>query len=138
MQITEQLHIDEAELSERFTRAGGPGGQHVNTTATAVQLRFDAAHSRSLPDAVRSRLLQLRDPSITADGVVLVLSQRHRSQARNRAAARARLAELVKRAARPPKKRRRTRVPRGSKKRRLENKKKHGRTKHLRKRPPSD
>lgn len=138
MQITESLHISENELSERFTRASGPGGQHVNKAATAVRLRFDAAHSASLPDDVRQRLLTMRDPNISADGEIMIFAQRHRSQASNRTEARERLARLVAKAVQPPRKRRATRVPRRVKKRRLDNKKKRGRTKQLRKRPPTD
>lgn len=138
MHITGQLHIAENELSERFIHASGPGGQHVNKTATAVQLRFDAAHSSSLPAAVRSRLLTLPDAHITAQGVIVINASRHRSQARNRADARERLAALVARAAQPRKKRRPTRAPRRVNKRRLETKKKQGRRKNLRKRPPVD
>lgn len=138
MQIMPHLHIDEQELKERFTRASGPGGQHVNKTATAVQLRFDAAHSSSLPAEIRTRLLALNDPHVTVDGQVIIFADRYRSQARNRADARERLATLVARAAQRPKKRRRTRVPRRAKRRRLDNKKHAGRTKRLRKRPPPD
>lgn len=138
MHIDRQLYIDESELSERFTAACGPGGQHVNKAATAVQLRFDAAHSHSLPDSVRARLLALRDAHVTAYGTVVIFAGRYRSQARNRADARARLARLIARAARPPKRRRPTRVPASARKRRLDNKKKLGRTKQLRKRPPPE
>lgn len=136
MHITQTLTIDESELSERFTRASGPGGQHVNKAATAVRLRFNAAQSDSLPADVRQRLLSLRDPNMTHDGEIIIFAGRHRSQARNRADARNRLASLVARAARPPKKRRPTRVPRRVKQRRLDNKKKQGRAKQRRKKPP--
>lgn len=138
MQINRHLSIDEAELSERFVRASGPGGQHVNKVATAVQLRFDAAHSASLPDAVRDRLLTLRDPRMSADGVVVITAQRFRSQARNRTDARERLAHLIVRAARPAKKRRPTRAPRRVNEQRLNHKKQHSRAKQLRKPPPGD
>jgi|SRR5699024_3526603 len=138
MQVTTQLHINEQELEERFTHASGPGGQHVNKAATAVQLRFDAAHSASLPAAVRARLLALADPHITADGQVIIVADRYRSQARNRADARERLTALLAQAARPAKKRRPTRVPHRAKKRRLDNKKHQSRAKRLRKRPAPD
>lgn len=138
MHITGTLYIDEGELSERFTRASGPGGQHVNKAATAVQLRFDAAHSGSLPAGVRSRLLAMSDPHITSEGMVVIFAGRYRSQARNRDDARARLARLVARAARPPKKRRPTRVPPRVRQRRLDNKKKLGRKKQLRRHPPTE
>lgn len=138
MQINRHLTIDEAELSERFVRASGPGGQHVNKVATAVQLRFDAARSTSLPEAVRNRLLALRDPRISADGVIVITAQRFRSQARNRADARERLANLIARAARPAKKRRPTRPPRRVNEQRLDRKKQQGRAKQLRKPPFGD
>ncbi len=136
MRVSQRLHIDDSELDERFVRASGPGGQHVNKTATAVQLRFDAARSPSLPQIVRDRLVAMRDPRITADGVVIVFADRFRSQARNRADARERLAELIAGAAQPVKKRRPTKPTLGAKRRRLNSKTKHGRAKSLRK-PPS-
>lgn len=131
-----RLPIEESELEERFVRASGPGGQHVNKAATAVQLRFNAAHSPSLPQAVRDRLLAVRDPRITTDGIVIIFADRFRSQARNRADARERLAELIALAARPVTKRRPTRLSARKKQRRLNSKTKHGRAKTLRK-PPS-
>lgn len=137
MQINANLDIAEAELSEQFVRASGPGGQNVNKVATAVQLRFDARHSASLPDAVRNRLLAIRDPRITDDGIVLITAKRFRSQARNRADARQRLARLVARAARPPKKRQPTQPPARVNEKRLQHKKQQGQTKQLRK-PPAD
>lgn len=137
MQITRHLHIDEAELSEQFVRASGPGGQNVNKVATAVQLRFDARNSASLPDNVRERLLAMRDPRITQDGTVLITAKRFRSQARNRADARERLTRLLARAARPAKKRRPTRPPARVNEKRLQRKKQQSRTKQLRKSPPN-
>lgn len=137
MRINSNLHIDETELSEQFVRASGPGGQNVNKVATAVQLRFDARHSASLPEPVRARLLAMRDPRITDDGTVLITARRFRSQARNRADARERLARLIARAAQPPKKRRPTRPPRRVNEQRLQHKKQHSRAKQLRK-PPGD
>lgn len=136
MYITRKLHIDESELQVRFIRASGPGGQHVNKAATAVQLRFDAAQSPSLPDDVRQRLLAMRTPNMTDGGVVRIHADKYRSQARNRENARKRLADLVSRAARSPAKRRPTRVPRRAKRQRLNNKKKRSYTKQLRGKPP--
>jgi ribosome-associated protein len=113
-------------------RAGGPGGQHVNTTATAVQLRFDVRGSPSLPDDVRRRLERLAGSRLTRDGVLVLHAQGHRSQKRNREEALARLVALVREAARPPVPRKKTRPSRASKQRRLEHKKKHGALKALR------
>src|SRR5699024_6522460 len=138
MQIGRNVYIDEAELSERFVHASGPGGQNVNKVATAVQLRFDARHSASLPDTVRSRLLAMRDPRITGDGVIVITANRFRSQARDRADARQRLAGLVARAARPPKTRHSTRPPARANEKRLQHKKQQGRIKRLRKPPTGD
>ena len=107
--ITEDLALDEREISEHFIRASGPGGQNVNKVASAAQLRFDAAASPSLPEVVKTRLLQLAGARATQDGVVIITAQRFRSQERNRADARTRLIALIRRAAEPPKPRRRTR-----------------------------
>lgn len=137
MQITPELYIDEAELSERFVRASGPGGQNVNKVATAVQLRFDARRSPGLPDDVRARLLALHDPRISGSGIILITAQRFRSQSRNREDARARLAQLLARAVCPPQRRRTTRPPPRVNEQRLQHKKQNSRTKRLRK-PPTD
>jgi ribosome-associated protein len=109
------------ELEERFIRSSGPGGQNVNKVASAVQLRFDVRGSKSLNETVRAALLDLS--SITRDGVLVITAQRFREQERNRADARARLADIVRRAATPKKARRPTRIPKASKRKRLEGKK---------------
>lgn len=119
LQISPSITIDDDELVERFVRSSGPGGQNVNKLSTAVELRFDAAHSPSLPDAVRERLLQRRDRRITSDGVVVISAQRFRTQERNREDARQRLTELLQRALEVPKPRVATKPTRGSKERRL-------------------
>ncbi|WP_425608272.1 alternative ribosome rescue aminoacyl-tRNA hydrolase ArfB [Thermomonas flagellata] len=113
------LDIDDAELVERFVRASGPGGQHVNKVATAVELRFDVAGSPSLPDAVRVRLLARRDRRVTADGVLVIAAQRFRTQERNRADARARLAHFIEAGLQAPRPRIATRPTRASREHRL-------------------
>ncbi|WP_336485717.1 alternative ribosome rescue aminoacyl-tRNA hydrolase ArfB [Methylobacterium nigriterrae] len=132
LQCTPHIAIDEAELEESFVRASGPGGQNVNKLSTAVQLRFDVRRSAALPDAVAVRLMRLAGRRLTAEGVLVITAQRFRTQERNRADARERLAELVAEAAVPPTPRRATRPTLASKKRRLEAKAKRGATKRLR------
>jgi ribosome-associated protein len=130
--VSGRLAIDPAEIHESFVRAAGPGGQHVNTTSTAVQLRFDVRHSPSLPDDVRARLERLAGSRLTREGVLVLTAQSERSQKRNREEALARLVALVRAAARPPVKRKPTKPTRGSKERRLDSKKRHGALKSLR------
>src|SRR5438270_6470151 len=108
LHVTPTITIREQELDERFVRASGPGGQNVNKVATAVELRFDVGAS-SLDEDVKARLAALAGKRMTAEGVLLIDSREHRTQAQNRAAARERLVDLVRRAAARPKKRRKTR-----------------------------
>jgi ribosome-associated protein len=129
IRLTPHISIDEDELVESFVLASGPGGQNVNKVATAVELRFDMAHSPSLPDLVRERLIRFAGRRLTKDGVLVIQANRFRSQERNREDGRERLAALVARAADIPKPRRPTRPTRASKERRLEGKKKRGRIK---------
>ena len=136
IRITATIALDPREIEESFVRAGGPGGQHVNTTSTAVQLRFDVRRSPSLPDDVRGRLERLAGSRLTRDGVLVLQAQGQRSQLRNREEALARLVALVRAAARPPTPRKATRPTRASKRRRLDSKKKHGALKALRRPPP--
>jgi ribosome-associated protein len=119
--VNRAITIADQELEERFIRSSGPGGQNVNKVSSAVQLRFDVKNSPSLPEAVRTALLDLA--SITRDGVLVITAQRFREQDKNRADARDRLADIIRRAAIPPKPRRPTKVPKASKRKRLEGKK---------------
>lgn len=132
IQITPDIHIDEDELSERFVRAPGPGGQNVNKLSTSVQLRFDVRHSPSLPEPVRNRLIRLAGRRIDKDGVLRIHAHRHRTRERNRADALERLIWLIRQATHAPKPRKPTRPTLGSKTRRLEGKKQRGQTKRLR------
>ena len=132
MRVTDEIAIDEREIAERFVLASGPGGQNVNKVSTAVELRFDARRSQSLPDPVRRRLEALAGSRLTSDGVIVIEAQRHRSQLRNRAEALERLVELIRRAATPPRKRRATRPTLASKKARLEGKSRQARIKRAR------
>jgi len=120
--ITRTITIDESEIQEYFVRASGPGGQNVNKVATTVQLRFDVANSRSLPEEVRTRLISLAGNRITEDGILIIDARRFRTQSRNREDAIARLVELIRNAAQRPKIRRKTRPTLASKIRRLEGK----------------
>jgi ribosome-associated protein len=118
--VTDDIAIGEEELSESFVLASGPGGQNVNKVSSAVQLRFDVARSPSLAADVRARLMALAGGRLTKDGVLIILARTHRAQERNRAEARERLFDLIRRAATPPKPRRPTKPPFASKRRRLE------------------
>lgn len=130
--VTAKIALDEREIAESFVRASGPGGQNVNKVASAVQLRFDARRSPSLPPDVRSRLERLAGSRLTRDGVIVITAQRHRAQARNREDALARLLDLIRRAAHPPLKRRATKPTAAARERRIETKKRRARTKRLR------
>ena len=135
IQITDSIAIDESEIQEEFVRASGPGGQHVNKAATAVQLRFDAAHSPSLPEAVRERLSHVAGKRMTEEGVVIIEAKRFRSQERNREDAIHRLVELIRRAAAPPKTRSKTKPSQASRERRLQEKRQRAEVKRLRRLP---
>ncbi len=138
LQVSPALSIDEAELTERFVLASGPGGQNVNKVSTAVELRFDVRASPSLPDAVKVRLMRIAGSRMTQDGVLVISAQRFRSQQRNREDAMERLFEMIREAETPPKRRRATRPTLGSQKRRLESKGVRSGTKAMRRRPEHD
>ncbi len=130
--ITDTIEIDDSELEESFVRASGPGGQNVNKVSSAVQLRFDARHSPSLPNDVAIRLMRLAGSRLTKEGVIVIVAQAQRDQARNRAEARERLFDLIRQAAVRPKPRRPTKVPKAQKRERLEGKRKRSEIKKMR------
>ena len=136
IRITGRLFLDPAEIQESFIRAGGPGGQHVNTTATAVQLRFDVRRSPSLPNDVAIRLMRLAGKRMTKDGVLVLIAQNHRTQERNRAEAMERLVALIQEAAVRPTPRRATKPTKASREKRLEGKKVRSNIKGLRRTKP--
>lgn len=131
LRITSAITLDERDLTERFVRASGPGGQNVNKVATAVELRFDVARS-SLPPDVKARLAALAGSRMLADGTLLIDSRQFRTQTLNREAARERLVALVQRALTAPKKRRKTRPGAASREQRIEGKKRRAGVKQLR------
>ena len=135
--ITDAIAIDEREIEERFVRASGPGGQNVNKVASAVELRFDVGAS-SLPSDVKERLRTLAGNRMNADGVLVIDSREHRTQARNREAARQRLVDLITQAAKRPRRRKATKPRPAAREKRLEGKKLRGKVKELRRRRSPD
>jgi ribosome-associated protein len=135
IRVISGLALDEKEIEETFIRASGPGGQHVNKTSTAVQLRFDVRRSPSLPNDVAIRLMGLAGTRLTQDGILVITVKSERSQKRNREEALARLIALIRRAAVRPVVRRATKATHASKRRRLESKKRRGTTKEMRRNP---
>ncbi len=138
IRVTPRISLDESELQESFIRASGPGGQHVNKTDSAVQLRFDVAASPNIPDDVKARLVRLAGSRMTAAGVLIIVGDTYRSQLRNREDVRERLIDLIRDATVVPKSRRPTKPTLGSKKRRLEAKGQRSDIKRLRSGKPED
>ena len=132
--VSRSIVLPESELVVRFLRADGPGGQHVNRTESAVELRFNVLHSPSLPDDVRARLLARSDRRLTAEGVLVIQARRFRDQGRNREDARDRLLDIIRGALQAPKKRIATKPTRSSQMRRLEGKQQRAKVKQTRSR----
>ena len=133
--ITRSIAIDTDEIEEAFVRSGGPGGQHVNTTDSAVQPRCDGMGSPNLPDAVKTRLRALAGSRMTREGVLVLRSEGSRSQALNRQEVRERLVALIREATIVPKKRRPTKPSKAAKARRMDGKAKRSAVKNLRGKP---
>ena len=138
IEVTDGLAIDDDEIEIRHARASGPGGQHVNKTSSAIELRFDVRRSPSLPDPVRERLERLAGARLTLDGVLVLFAQEHRSQELNRQAAIGRLVALVRRATETPKPRKKTKPTYASKLRRLQGKASRAGVKAMRGKPSLD
>ncbi len=138
IEITPSLSIDENEIQLDFIRSSGPGGQNVNKVATAAQLRFDAAHSPSLPEDVRSRVKALAGSRMTSEGIIVIDAHQYRTQEQNRADAIQRLVALIRQAAKKPKPRVNTRPSIAAKARRVDEKRRRGEIKQFRRYKPTD
>ena len=138
IRVTPDIAINERELEESFVLASGPGGQNVNKVSSAVQLRFNAALSLSLPEPVRFRLMKSAGSRLTKDGVLVLVGRKYRDQNRNRQDVRERLVEMILAATIEPKKRVKTKPSRAAKEKRLQHKRKHAELKQSRGRPRMD
>ena len=136
--VSRSIAIDSDEIEESFTRSSGAGGQHVNTTDSAVMLRFDVANSPNLPEMVKDRLAALAGSRMTRDGVLTLRSEGSRSQLLNRQEVRERLLDLIREATIVPKKRRPTKPSKAAKARRVDTKKQRAQIKSGRGRVTSD
>jgi len=138
IEVTSSIKIEDSELHLDFIRSSGPGGQNVNKVATAVQLRFDVAHSPSLPEQVRTRLMQIRGNRLTKDGILVINANRYRTQDANKEDAINRLIALLREAAHPPRRRKATCPSRAAVERRLEKKRRQAYKKNQRRSRVSD
>jgi ribosome-associated protein len=138
IEVTSDITLREHEIDWDFVRASGPGGQKVNRSATAVQLRFDLANTQSLPAPVRRRLMRLAKNRISKDGILILEASEHRTQDRNRKQALEKLIDLERQAAKKPKKRIRTKPTRAANRRRLRDKRKQAKKKRFRRAPRLD
>ena len=138
IEVSKTISLEEREVQFTFIRASGPGGQNVNKVATAVQLRFDIKNSPSLQDDVKTRLIGLAGSRVTEEGVLVLEAKRHRTQEQNRFVALARLKEMIRKAANPPKKRKPTRPSGASRAKRLRAKRNKAQIKKLRRLNPED
>ena len=135
IRITRTFAIPEREIDEKFIQSSGPGGQNVNKVASAVQLRFNIDQSTTLPVEVKERLKSIAKNQITKDNVLIIEAKNYRTQDRNRKQARNNFAQIIRKALKPEKKRKKTKPPKAANEKRLKNKKIRAEKKKLRKPP---